>query len=112
MQLAIMTDDEPRKKELLRDCRAKFNLAIKVNSDAITPDGQLAISLPATEKWARATSADGSLTDVTFLRLSWRKGGASAGTLIRRSPAGKKRKMPMGQQERSRASKGSAREGI
>eukprot|EP00802_Teleaulax_amphioxeia_P009283 Tamp_09299.p1 GENE.Tamp_09299~~Tamp_09299.p1 ORF type:complete len:433 (-),score=127.97 Tamp_09299:898-2196(-) len=43
LQLAIMTDDVPRKKELLRDCRAKFNLAIKVNSDAITPDGQLAI---------------------------------------------------------------------
>jgi hypothetical protein len=43
LQLALMTDDIPRKKDLLRDCREKFNKAIKLNSDAITPDGQLAI---------------------------------------------------------------------
>ena len=43
MQLAIMMDDVPKKKELLRDCRAKLNQAIKVNADAVAPDGQLAI---------------------------------------------------------------------
>ena len=43
MQLALMTDDVPKKKELLRDCREKLNKAIKVNADSVTPDGQLAI---------------------------------------------------------------------
>jgi len=43
LQLAIMMDDVPKKKELLRDFRAKLNQAIKVNADAVAPDGQLAI---------------------------------------------------------------------
>ena len=43
LQLAMMEDEVPKKKELLRDCREKLNKAIKVNSDAASPDGQLAI---------------------------------------------------------------------
>ena len=43
LQLAMMEDEVPKKKELLRDCREKLNKAIKVNPDAASPDGQLAI---------------------------------------------------------------------
>ena len=33
----------PKKKEYLRDCREKLNKAIKINPDAVTPDGELAV---------------------------------------------------------------------
>jgi len=38
-----MCDDVPKKKEYLRDSREKLNKAIKVNADAVTPDGERTI---------------------------------------------------------------------
>ena len=81
LQLAMMEDEVPKKKELLRDCREKLNKAIKVNPDAASPDGQLAIfqlvnafcNAPAPSQissklqWACSVHAASSVSWLTFL---------------------------------------------